>query len=208
MQLVRILDFIGVGVFAVSGALAAGRKRLDVVGVIVIATVTAIGGGTLRDLLMNRTIFWFIDPAYLIAIVVAAVLTMFYVRYRHPPERQLDIADAIGLAMFSISGARIAERGELPELIVVMMAVITGTFGGVLRDVLCNDIPMILQRGRIYASAVVAGATLYVVAQRLGVDRDAASYLGMGAIAGLRLAAIWWDLRLPVFDLEHHRNRK
>src|SRR3546814_1437061 len=70
---------------------------------------------TLRDLLMNRTIFWFVDPAYLIAILVAAMLTMFYVRYRHPPERQLDIADAIGLAMFSISGARIAERGELPE---------------------------------------------------------------------------------------------
>lgn len=208
MQLVRILDFIGVGVFAVSGALAAGRKRLDVVGVIVIATVTAIGGGTLRDLLMNRTIFWFIDPAYLIAIFVAAVLTMLYVRFRHPPERQLDIADAIGLAMFSISGARIAERGELPELIVVVMAVITGTFGGVLRDVLCNDIPMILQRGRIYASAVVAGATLYVVAQRLGLNRDAASYLGMGTIAGLRLAAIWWDLRLPVFDLEHHRDRR
>lgn len=208
MQLVRILDFIGVGVFAVSGALAAGRKRLDVVGVIVIATVTAIGGGTLRDLLMNRTIFWFIDPAYLIAIFVAAVLTMFYVRYRHPPERQLDIADAIGLAMFSISGARIAERGDLPELIVVVMAVITGTFGGVLRDVLCNDIPMILQRGRIYASAVVAGATLYVVAQRLGLDRDAASYLGMATIAGVRLAAIWWDLRLPVFDLEHHRSRR
>src|SRR3546814_13406803 len=75
----------------------------------------------------------------------------------------------------------------------IMMAVITGTFGGVLRDVLCNEIPMILQRGRIYASAVVAGATLYVVAQHLGLDRDAASYLGMGTIAGLRLAAIWWD---------------
>jgi len=208
MQLVRILDFIGVGVFAVSGALAAGRKRLDIVGVIVIATVTAIGGGTLRDLLMNRTIFWFVDPAYLIAIFVAALLTMVYVRFRHPPERQLDIADAIGLAMFSISGARIAERGELPDLIVVVIAVITGTFGGVLRDVLCNDIPMILQRGRIYASAVVAGATLYVVAQRAGLDRDTASYLGMAAIAGLRLAAIWWNLRLPVFDLERHQNRK
>lgn len=208
MQLVRILDFIGVGVFAVSGALAAGRKRLDIVGVIVIATVTAIGGGTLRDLLMNRTIFWFVDPAYLIAIFAAAVLTMFYVRYRHPPERQLDIADAIGLAMFSISGARIAERGELPDLIVVVIAVITGTFGGVLRDVLCNDIPMILQRGRIYASAVVAGATLYVVAQRAGLGRDTASYLGMATIAGLRLAAIWWNLRLPVFDLDRHQGRK
>src|SRR3546814_15768374 len=87
MQLFRILDFIGCAFFAISGALAAWRKRLDVVGVIAIATVTAIGGGTLRDLLMNRTIFWFVDPAYLIAILVAAMLTMFYVRYRHPPRR-------------------------------------------------------------------------------------------------------------------------
>jgi uncharacterized membrane protein YeiH len=207
LNLVRILDFVGVGVFAVSGALAAGRKRLDLVGVIVIATVTAIGGGTLRDLLMNRTVFWFVDPAYLIAIFAAAALTMLYVRYRHPPERQLEIADAIGLAMFSISGARIAERGDLPGLIVVVIAMITGTFGGVLRDVLCNEIPMILQRGKIYASAVLIGATFYVVAQRVGVERDLASFIGMGLIAALRLAAIWWNLTLPVFDLERHRNK-
>lgn len=205
MPFVRLLDLIGVGVFAVSGALAAGRKRLDVVGVAVIATVTAIGGGTLRDLLMNRAVFWFADPAYLVTIFVAAALTMVYVRYRDPPERQLEIADAVGLAMFSISGARIAEREALPGLIVVVVAVITGTFGGVLRDVLCNEIPMILRRGRMYASAVVAGATLYVLAQRLGLGRDAASYAGMAAIAALRLAAIWWNLRLPVFDLERHR---
>ncbi|MFT4048005.1 MAG: trimeric intracellular cation channel family protein [Solimonas sp.] len=205
MNLVRILDFAGVGVFAVSGALAAGRKRLDLVGVIVIATVTAIGGGTLRDLLMNRTVFWFVDPAYLIAIFAAALLTMLYARWRHPPERQLEIADALGLAMFSISGARIAERAGLPGLIVVVIAMITGTFGGVLRDVLCNEIPMILQRGKIYASAVLIGASFYVVAQRLGLQRDAASFIGMGLIAALRLAAIWWDLTLPVFDLERRR---
>src|SRR3546814_14115220 len=112
MQLFRILDFIGCAFFAISGALAAWRKRLDVVGVIAIATVTAIGGGTLRDLLMNRTIFWFVDPAYLIAILVAAMLTMFYVRYRPPPARPLDIAHAIVLAMFSLTGHRLAERGD------------------------------------------------------------------------------------------------
>lgn len=206
MNLVRILDFAGVGVFAVSGALAAGAKRLDLLGVIVIATVTAIGGGTLRDLLMNRTIFWFDDPSYLIAIFVAAALTMVYVRYRHPPERQLEIADALGLAMFSISGARIAERAGLPGLIVVVIAVITGTFGGVLRDVLCNEIPMILQRGKMYASAVIIGASFYVIAQRLGLDGIVAGFLGMALIAALRLAAIWWNLRLPVFDLHRHRN--
>ncbi|WP_020651084.1 trimeric intracellular cation channel family protein [Solimonas variicoloris] len=89
LSLVRILDFAGVGVFAVSGALAAGRKQLDLVGVVVIATVTAIGGGTLRDLLMNRTVFWFADPAYLIAIFVAAPLTMLYVVGPEQPARPL-----------------------------------------------------------------------------------------------------------------------
>ncbi|MGH8443643.1 MAG: trimeric intracellular cation channel family protein [Solimonas sp.] len=207
LSLVRVLDFAGVGVFAISGALAAGRKRLDLVGVIVIATVTATGGGTLRDLLMNRTIFWFADPAYLIAIFVAAPLTMLYVRYRDPPERQLEIADALGLAMFSISGARIAESAQLPGLIVIVIAVITGTFGGVVRDVLCNEIPMILQRGKMYASTVVAGASGYVLVQKLGVDRNVAAFAGMGGIVALRLAAIWWNLTLPVFDLDRRRDK-
>lgn len=208
LSLVRILDFAGVGVFAVSGALAAGHKRLDLVGVAVIATVTAIGGGTLRDLLMNRAVFWFADPAYLAAIFIAAPLTMLYVRYRDPPLRQLEIADALGLALFSISGARVAETAALPGLIVVVVATITGTFGGVLRDVLCNEIPMILQRGNMYASTVVVGASLYVLLQTLGVDRDLASYAGMASIAALRLAAIWWNLTLPVFDLERRRGRR
>lgn len=205
MNLVRLLDFAGVGVFAVSGALAAGARRLDLIGVIVIATVTAVGGGTLRDLLMNRTVFWFADPAYLIAIFVAAALTMVYVRFRHPPLRQLEIADALGLAMFSISGARIAQNAGLADLIVVVIAVITGTFGGVVRDVLCNEIPMILRRGKMYASAVIIGASFYVLAPRLGVPSDVAGFVGMALIAVLRLAAIIWNLKLPVFDLERHR---
>ncbi|SEP91897.1 Uncharacterized membrane protein YeiH [Solimonas aquatica] len=205
MNLVRLLDFTGVGVFAVSGALAAGARRLDLIGVIVIATVTAVGGGTLRDLLMNRTVFWFADPAYLIAIFVAAALTMVYVRFRHPPLRQLEIADALGLAMFSISGARIAQNAGLADLIVVVIAVITGTFGGVVRDVLCNEIPMILRRGKMYASTVIIGASFYVLAPRLGVQSDVAGLAGMALIAALRLAAIVWNLKLPVFDLERHR---
>lgn len=205
MNLVRLLDFAGVGVFAVSGALAAGARRLDLIGVIVIATVTAVGGGTLRDLLMNRTVFWFADPAYLIAIFVAAALTMVYVRFRHPPLRQLEIADALGLAMFSISGARIAQNAGLADLIVVVIAVITGTFGGVVRDVLCNEIPLILRRGKMYASTVIIGASFYVLAPRLGVQSDVAGFVGMALIALLRLAAIIWNLKLPVFDLERHR---
>lgn len=207
MNLIRLLDLLGVGVFAVSGVLAAGRKRLDLLGVGTVAAATAIGGGTVRDLLMNRTVFWFSDPSYLLAIIVAATLTMLYVRFRHPPERQIDIADAMGLALFAISGAQIAEAAALSGLIVVVVATITATFGGVLRDVLCNEIPQILQYGNIYASTVIAGSALYVLLQRLGVDRELAAMLGMATIFALRVAAMIWNLRLPVFDLDHHRKR-
>ena len=201
MTLLRVLDLFGVGVFAISGALAAGRKSLDLLGVVVLAIVTAIGGGTLRDLLLDRPIFWVLDPAYLTVIIAAALLTVVYVRYRRAPEQALQMADALGLALFTISGSRIAEAAGHPGLIVVVMGTITGVFGGVLRDVLCAEIPMILRKGNIYATAAIAGASLYVVLQASGVDRNAAALWGMGVIAALRLAAIYFRLSLPVFSL-------
>src|SRR5918998_745786 len=103
------MDLLGVAVFAVSGALAAGRKSLDLLGVLVIAVVTAIGGGTIRDLLLNRhPIFWIADPTYLVVICIAAALTIVYVRLRAPPGNSLLVADALGLALFTITGAQIA----------------------------------------------------------------------------------------------------
>ncbi len=200
--LLQILDYAGVAVFAVSGALTAGRKSLDLVGVVVIALVTATGGGTLRDLLLDRhPVFWIAEPAYLLVIIAAALLTVPYVRYRRPPLKLLQIADALGLAFFSIAGAQVAETTQHSGVIVVMMAAITGCSGGVLRDVLCNDIPMILRRGSIYAGAVVAGGVVYVLVGALGAPRLLTTLLGMGAIAGVRFAAIAWNLTLPVFRL-------
>lgn len=200
MTLLRLLDLAGVAVFAISGALTAGRKSLDLVGVVVIAVVTAIGGGTLRDLLLGRPPFWIADPVFLIVIIVTALATVLAVRVVRPHEQGLQLADAAGLALFSISGAQIAEQSGHPGLIVVVMATITGVFGGVLRDVLCAEIPMILRRGNIYATAVVAGTTLYVLLQGLGMERETAAVCGMFSIAGLRIAAIYFKLSLPVFD--------
>lgn len=201
IHLLHLLDYAGVAVFAISGALAAGRKSLDLLGVVVIAIVTAIGGGTLRDLLLDRTAFWIRDPGYLMTIICAALFTVIYARFRRAPEKALLVADAFGLALFSISGAQIAESMQHAGLIVVVMGTVTGVFGGVLRDVLCAEIPMILRKGNIYATAVIAGVSLYVVLQKTGVDRSIASLAGMSAIAGLRLAAIYFKLTLPVFSL-------
>ena len=199
---IYLLDLLGVAVFAVSGAIAAGRKRLDLIGVVVLGLVTAIGGGTIRDLLLDRhPIFWLADPAYLAVIVSAALLTVPYARWRPPPTAALLVADALGLAMFSVAGAQIAERAGLPAPAGVLLGTITGSAGGVLRDVLSVEVPLVLRRGNLYASAAIAGTTTYFLLEAAGMLRGPASLVGMAVCAGLRFASIWWGLQLPVFEL-------
>ena len=152
--------------FAVSGALAAGRARLDLFGVAVIAAITAIGGGTLRDLLLNRhPIFWIRDPVYLAVIVVAALMTVAYLHVYSLPSHALMVADALGLALFAIAGAQIAEAAGLSPIIVVLMGTMTGVAGGVLRDLLTAQVPLIL-REEIYATAAIVGIATCAVTSR------------------------------------------
>jgi len=192
------LEIAGIMVFAASGVLSAGRKGMDLVGVAVIAVVTALGGGTLRDLLLERhPVSWIANTSYLWACLAASVLTLLYVRYREPPARALAVADALGLALFTIGGAQIAQQTGANGLIMVLMGVLTGTAGGVLRDVLSAEVPLIFRSGHLYASAALAGAVLYQVLDQLAVPRDLSGLLGMALIAGLRLGAIIFDWRLP-----------
>lgn len=205
MIIIEILGLIGVAVFAVSGALAAGRKQMDLLGTVVIAVVTAIGGGTVRDVLLDRhPIFWIREPQYLWVILVSAALTVVYVRFRHPPYRALLIADGLGLALFTISGAQLAEAAGLSGLIVVIMAVITGVAGGVVRDILSAEIPLVLRRGELYATAAIAGAVAYLLLRTTGLPKPLPALGGMFTVAALRFAAILWGLRLPVFRIYPH----
>jgi uncharacterized membrane protein YeiH len=199
----HVIELLGAGVFAISGVLTAGRKKLDWLGVAVIAIVTATGGGTLRDILLNRhPIFWIADPTYLLVILGATAFTLVYVRYHVPGRRGLLVADALGLAFFTIGGTQIAEQSGLSGLLAVLMGTITGVVGGMVRDVLCAEIPLILRRGQLYASSAIIGSTLYLLLERAGVHRDAAALAGMAAIALVRFAAILWRLELPVLHLE------
>jgi uncharacterized membrane protein YeiH len=169
----------------------------------VIAVVTAIGGGTLRDVLLDRhPIFWIADPTYLLVILGATAFTLSYVRFQIPNPRALLIADALGLAFFTISGVQIAQQAGLSGLLAVLMGTITGVAGGMIRDVLCAEIPLILRRGQLYASSTIVGAALYLVLERVGISRDAAALFGMGTIVVVRFAAILWRLELPVLSLE------
>ena len=202
MSLLYTLNLVGVAVFAVSGVLAAGRKKLDLLGVLVVATVTAIGGGTLRDLLLDRhPIFWFEELEHLAAILGASLLTLVYLRFRRPPDRSLRIADALGLAVFTISGTQLAAAADLPGVIAIIMGVMTGVAGGVIRDTLLAEIPLIMRRGELYATAAITGAALYLLLVAAGLPRPLPTVLGMTSVVLLRFASILWGLRLPVLTL-------
>ena len=200
-MLFYLLDLLGVAVFAVSGALAAGRAGLDLLGVLIIAAFTAIGGGTVRDLLLNRhPLFWIVDSRYLIVIFSAAMLTVLYTSVLPVPRNALLVVDAFGLALFALSGAEIAENAGALPVIVVLMGTMTGVAGGVLRDILSGVVPLILRRD-IYATAAIAGIVLYLILQALGVRRSLASVVGMGCVVTIRLLAIHWNWQLPTFHL-------
>ena len=175
---------------------------MDVLGVVVLAIVTAVGGGTIRDLLLDRhPVFWIDDPAHLITAVVAAAVTLVYTRFRRPPTHSLAVADAVGLALFTISGAQIAQREMMQPIVIIVMGTMTGVAGGVIRDVLSAEIPIIFRKGELYATAAIAGAMLYLLLEAAGVPRQIAAFAGTGAIVALRLAAIFWGLHLPVLPI-------
>jgi uncharacterized membrane protein YeiH len=203
-----VIDLSGVAVFAISGVLAAGRKGLDVLGVAVVAIVTAIGGGTLRDLLLDRhPTFWIADPTYLLVALGAIALTLVYVRFWLAPRRALLIADALGLAFFTISGVQITVQAGHPALIALLMGTITGVAGGMLRDILTGEIPLILRPGRLYATAAIAGATTYLLLGKTSVPSGAAALAGMAVTASLRLVAIAYGLTLPAVEVPPEDSR-
>ena len=194
-----LLDLAGVAVFSISGVLAARDRDLDLLGVIVVAAITAIGGGTLRDLLLDRhPIFWVTDASYLTVIIVSAVMTVIYVRKWPPPGVILLVAEALGLALFALSGAQYAEAAQCPPLIIIIMGTMTGVMGGIIRDVITARVPLILRR-EIYATAAIAGVVVYLLLQAIDVPRAVAFGSGMVTVVVLRLVAIRWNLHLPVF---------
>ena len=202
MALHHVFDLLGVAVFAASGVPAAGRKGMDLIGVAVIAMVTALGGGTLRDVLLDRhPIVWIADVSYLWTSIAATVATLLYVRHRVPPLRALLVADAFGLAFFSIGGTQIAQQAGQSGIVAVLMGTMTGVAGGIVRDVLSAEVPLLLRPGRLYASAAIGGSTSYLALEALGLSLPAAAISGMAIVVGLRLASVFWKIDLPALRL-------
>jgi uncharacterized membrane protein YeiH len=186
--------------FAVSGLLEAARKRLDAVGVCLVAGLAAFGGGTLRDILLDRRpFFWVAHAGWLWALLALCVAAMVFMRARHfaPTERAMQWPDALGLGLFSASGTQLALAQGLSGIVAVLMGVITATFGGVLRDIVCNEIPTALRDHRPYAICAFAGAWVLVLAQHGGVPPGLALVLGAATASGLRALALVTGYTLP-----------
>ncbi|AZQ85849.1 trimeric intracellular cation channel family protein [Colwellia sp. Arc7-635] len=200
-ELLYWLDLFGVIVFAFSGALMAGRYKLDPFGVVVLSAVTAIGGGTIRDVILQVPIFWVENPRYLYVILATAFLTIIFIRCpKRIPKRLLLVSDAFGLALFAVLGTEKALALGTAIPVAVLMGMMTGVVGGMLRDVLCNVIPMVL-RQEIYATAAILGGALFTFFLYLELPQPVAI---IGAILGalaLRLAAIYWRVTLPAFQI-------
>ncbi|HKX95214.1 MAG TPA: trimeric intracellular cation channel family protein [Methylibium sp.] len=191
--------------FALSGLMEASRKRLDAVGVVVVAGLAAFGGGTLRDVLLDRRpFFWVEHPHYIWGIFGLTAAAMLFMRQRHmsPTERGIVWPDALGLGLFAGSGTLIALDAALPPLVAVLMGVITASFGGVLRDIVCNEIPTAFRDHRPYAMCAFAGGWAVVAVQRAGGGETAALVAGTLLAFGLRALALHFDWRLPAWQTD------
>lgn len=192
---ILVINYFGDVVFAVSGALTAARYRMDVIGFVLIGTITGIGGGTIRDLLLGRTVWWTQNPLELVLCMVAALGTFLVARRGVSYRKGMIWADALGLSAFAVVGCQIALDFRAPVLIAVFMGMVTATGGGVIRDVLTNTQPMITN-GQLYATAALLGSLTYAVLHRVGAPELPAELLSVAAAFTLRASAIVFDIRM------------
>lgn len=187
---------------AMSGALAAGRRNMDIFGVAVIAFVTALGGGTIRDMVLGRfPIGWTQHPEYIYLVIAAGLATTLIARYMHRLKRLFLVLDAMGLIAFSLIGSMLALDLNYPIVVVVMAGMITGIFGGILRDVLCNQVPVVFRR-ELYASVSLIVCIIFLSLRAVGVGTDANTVISFTIGLTLRLLAIWRGWRLPIFSYQ------
>jgi uncharacterized membrane protein YeiH len=199
MTLIAVLDYAAVFVFALTGALVASRAQLDVVGFIFLACLTATGGGTIRDLLLDRVPFWVRDPAILMVASGAAVLIFFTAHLAESRYRLLLWLDAAALSVAVAAGVGVALAEEQPAAIVLLMGVVTGTFGGMLRDVVANEVPLVLKQGELYATAAFAGSGAGLIALWLGSEEPLALLVAATVTFALRAGSMAFGWKLPVY---------
>lgn len=199
--LLYILDMIGVIACAIAGTLLAQHKGFDIAGCILVAMVNAIGGGTLRDMALDRhPLFWMTDINYLIVITLTSLIVQVFFHLYQKIDNALKLFDAIGLAAFSVIGFKVALAQDMMPVIAIMMGVWTAILGGLLRDMICNEIPLLLQR-EIYITASIAGSVIYLLLDHFGINARLNEFVMLGVIFSVRMLALRFDWHLPSIRL-------
>lgn len=200
MTVLAFLDYASVFVFALTGALVASRAQLDLIGFVFIASLTAVGGGTLRDIILNRdTVFWVAHPTYIGVASVAAVLVFFTAHLFESRYRAIVWLDACALAVAVPAGVAVALALGQPPSIVVIMGIITGCFGGLMRDVVCNEVPLVLKQGELYVTCALFGGGAASVALYFELPQPIALLICAGSAFALRAGSIAFGWHLPVY---------
>ncbi len=200
VDLMLVIYLVAIAAEAMAGALAAGRRNMDIFGVAVIAFVTALGGGTLRDVILGHfPIGWTQHPGYVYLVISAGLLTTLVAPYMHHLQRVFLVLDALGLIAFSLIGCNIALELNYPAIVVIMAGMLTGISGGILRDVLCNLVPVVFRR-ELYASVSLAVCLLFLSLRMLDVDTELNTAICFAGGLALRLLAIRRGWKLPTFS--------
>jgi len=199
LSLFNVLDILGTIAFAISGALSAMNRRLDLFGIFIIAFVTAIGGGTIRDVLIGSTpVMWMENVLYIYLIGFVTILAIVFRNKLNYLKKSLFLFDTIGLGVFTITGVETGIQNNLDPIISVALGAVTGTFGGVIRDILCNEIPVIFRK-EIYATACLIGALAYVTLYDMGVNADIIYVVTSLTVICIRIIVVKYHLTLPSF---------
>ena len=201
-----IMEYAGTIAFAISGALVAGRKHMDIVGVLVLGTIVAVGGGTTRDLLLGEVpVFWINNPTFVIvgALTALATIPLFKTGTVAVMQRYnlIQLSDAAGMALFVVTGTNVALAAGADNLAAAIVGVIAGVGGGILRDLMANEVPDILTNGQFYASAAFAGAILYVLLLQLPVSPLVVVWIPIAVIFGIRSLSIIFGWGVPAFEI-------
>ncbi|KEJ90993.1 trimeric intracellular cation channel family protein [Sulfitobacter donghicola] len=200
MSLLGFLDYASVIIFAITGALVASRAQLDLVGFSFIACLTAVGGGTIRDLLLDRNpIFWIAEPTYLAAAVAAAFITFFSAHLLESRLKAIIWLDSLALAVAVAAGAGVAMNLGQEPVIVVLMGIVTGCMGGLMRDVVVGDVPVVLKQGELYVTAALAGAATAVLLKLYTPNIPYSLLIGAAVTWALRAGSIQFGWNLPVY---------
>lgn len=199
MNFFDVLDLLGTIAFAASGALVAISKKFDPFGVFIVAFVTALGGGTLRDILIGSVpVTWMHETYYVHTVLITVILTIIFRNSIKYLSKSLFLFDAIGLGIFTITGTQIGIEAHFSPIISIALGTMTGAFGGVIRDILCNQVPVIFRK-EIYATAAIIGAITFLFLNKLDFNINITYLLTIAIVIAIRLIAVKFHLSLPTF---------